>query len=68
MKREITKDDTITLKVIRWYNFKTDTFQYGVDIKVNGKWAHLCEDNKACIYDTKKEAAAKIKEIYFNNN
>ncbi len=50
-------------RINTWFNTKDRKVEFGVDAKVNGKWYHVIDGDKPCIYPTEKEASAKIKEL-----
>lgn len=57
MKNNITRFKTTT-----WFDTKRNVTQYGINVRVNGKWVHLCEGTNNLIFDTEQEAKEKIKE------
>jgi hypothetical protein len=62
-KRERMSKTISGFKVIKWFNKDTLAVQYGVDGLVSGKWYHLTGDGGPYIFDTEKEARAKLKEL-----
>jgi hypothetical protein len=50
-------------KIIQWYNAKTKSIMYGIQVLHNGEWFSAMEDNKPLFFNTKKEANVKLKTI-----
>ena len=61
-----TIEQTVIMKVVKWYNQKTREILYGVDIKINGKWSHFKEGDEEPFYKTAHEASQVIKRAYFS--
>lgn len=45
-----------------WLDTNTLETKYGIDVLHDGKWKHLAEDGKPCIYSTPAERDAKRAE------
>jgi hypothetical protein len=60
----IVARDTPIYRPLPWINLKTGKEMFGIQISVTkGKWQHLAENGKPCVYPTAKERDAKLKEL-----
>lgn len=56
------KDREMRTRPNDWLDTNTLETKYGIDVLHDGKWKHLAEDGKPCIYSTPAERDAKRAE------
>jgi hypothetical protein len=60
----LTDSKVKTIKVKRWFNSKTNSFFYGLDvIAMSGNICGMCEGDRAVVFDDRKTANKVCKKM-----
>lgn len=51
------------LKGSTWLNSKSDSTEYGIKIKIEGKWVNLCRGSNPLIFQTPEERDKEMAQI-----
>lgn len=49
-----------------WLNLETLNEEFGIEVRISGKWMHAAEAGKPLIYKTEAERDAKLQAIRAN--